>query len=440
MNQGERQVASTLSEIRKDHIERYRFAAERLKDKTIIDCACGIGYGSKLLAEKNTHVKAVDIDQEAIDYGKKHYFHDRLSYVVADASTIGPFTGYDAIVSFETIEHLKDPLPMLRRFAQTADTLICSVPNELIFPYHDNILYHHRHYTPEQFEELLNNAGYEVEEWHGQAGPESEVEPNIQGRTLIAVCKVSERPARNTYRQLPKPTPHSIAIVAMGSSSATYTRLASNLGGRHKVADEIWAINSMGNVIRHDLLFHMDDCRIQESRAAANPEGNVSSMLKWLKDHPRFITSKAYPEYPGANEFPLEEVINRVGTMYLNGTVAYAVAYAMYIGVKKICLFGCDYSYSNAHKAESGRGCVEFLLGMASARGIHVEVANDSTLLDANVDDSMRFYGYDAYDVTTERTDKGIKVTKAEREFLPTAEEIEKRYNHEIKQCMNEQK
>jgi hypothetical protein len=49
-------------------------------------------------------------------------------------------------------------------------------------------------------------------------------------------------------------------------------------------------------------------------------------------------------------------VINSCGIAYFNNTAAYAVAYAVHIGVKKITLFGCDYTYPNAHDAEKGRG------------------------------------------------------------------------------------
>ncbi|HSH28682.1 MAG TPA: hypothetical protein VK971_02150 [Thiohalobacter sp.] len=229
--------------------------------------------------------------------------------------------------------------------------------------------------------------------------------------------------------------PRSVAIVAMGMSAATYVRRASNEGTRGRVADEVWAINSMGSVIQHDLLFHMDDCKVQEARAKRDPQGNVAGLVSWLRDHPRFMTSKAYPDYPGAIEFPLQDVINTLGIAYFNNTVAYAVAYAMYLGFEKIALYGCDYSYENGHKAEKGRGCVEFLLGSAAARGIHIEVASDSTLLDANVDESMRFYGYDASDVELAHTDDGVIVTLTERDTLPSAEEIEVRYNREP-QCV----
>ena len=227
--------------------------------------------------------------------------------------------------------------------------------------------------------------------------------------------------------------PESVAIVAMGTSHSSYTKLVANLGNRRRVADETWVINAMGSALEHDLLFHMDDCKVQESRAERDPKGNIASMVEWLRNHPRFFTSKVYEDYPGAIEFPLEQVINKLGISYFNNTVAYAVAYAMFLDVKTIKIFGADYTYANLHKAEKGRGCVEFLLGAAAARGIRIEVASDSTLLDANVPEDQRFYGYDACSVKLENTERGIIVHRTPRDALPSAEEIEKRYSHEPK-------
>ena len=435
MNPGERQVAPTLEGIRRDHIARYQFAAQRLRELSVIDVGCGVGYGAKLLAAAGRcRVKAADRDEVAIQYARQHYADEKVTYVVADADNLGPFAAMDAAVAFEVIEHLEDPLPMLRRLARYCERLICSVPNELVFPYR-NYKYHYRHYTPEQFCHLLADAGWGVDEWWGQAGPESDLERDTQGRTVVAVCAKSGLPDRDAWKRLPAVAPPGVgkvAIVAMGKSAGTYLNLCAALGDRHRVADQTWAINSMGGAIQHDLLIHMDDCKVQEARAAAQPNGNVAGMVRWLKQHPRFYTSRVYDDYPGAMEYPLQDVVDNIGTTYLNNTVAYAVALAIKERASHIALHGCDYSYQDLHKAERGRGCVEFLLGLAAARGIAIEVAGDSSLLDANVKDGMRLYGYDAYDVRFEREKNGrLIVRKDLRKTLPSAAEMEQRYCYE---------
>src|SRR3990167_2274084 len=122
------------------------------------------------------------------------------------------------------------------------------------------------------------------------------------------------------------------AIVALGQSGIEFVREAEALGGRQQIADEVWAINGYGDVIQCDRIFHMDDVRIQEARAAAGNK-KIGRMLAWMKQHPGpIITSRAHPDYPGLVAFPLEAVINSVahGRAYFNGTVAYAVALAIH--------------------------------------------------------------------------------------------------------------
>ena len=92
--------------------------------------------------------------------------------------------------------------------------------------------------------------------------------------------------------------------------------------------------------------------------------------------------------------FPLKEVATELGYCYFNNTVAYAMAYAIWSKVKKICLYGIDYTYKNVSMAEAGRACVEFWCAIAVSKGIKLEVASSSTLLDTNVPDNEKLYGY----------------------------------------------
>lgn len=230
--------------------------------------------------------------------------------------------------------------------------------------------------------------------------------------------------------------PDHVAIIGLGPSCAVFFELAKGLGGASSYCDEVWGINAIGDVLRCDRIFHMDDVLVQEARAKERPGSNIAAMVKWLKTHPGPIyTSIARPDYPGMIAFPLEEVLNagldnNGGAPYFNSTAAYAVAYAVHIGVKKISLFGIDYTMPNAHKAEQGRACVEFWLGIAAARGIEITVPEQSSLLDACAPEAERLYGYDCADVILEaRDDGGVKV-RFEDKPVPAAAEIEHRYDH----------
>lgn len=227
-------------------------------------------------------------------------------------------------------------------------------------------------------------------------------------------------------------TPKHVAIIGLGPSCEQFVDLSKRLGGRQEAADEVWCINALGNVLACDRIFHMDDVRVQEIRAKASPDSNIAHMLTWMKKHKGPIyTSRVHPAYKGLVEFPLEKVVNDLGFAYLNSTAAYAVAYAIHIGVKKISLFGIDFTYPNSHDAEKGRGCVEFLLGIAAARGIAIRIAGLSSLLDTCLPQQERLYGYDCVDMKFTRTNAGKWAVKfTERETFPTAEEIEHRYDH----------
>lgn len=225
--------------------------------------------------------------------------------------------------------------------------------------------------------------------------------------------------------------PLHIAILGLGPSLEEYVNVVKRLGGRHKYCDETWGINAVGDVVQCDRVIHMDDVRIQEIRAEARPESNIAAMLDWMRRHPGpIVTSRAHKDYPGTEDFPLEAVLNDLQHPYLNNTAAYALAFAIHIGASKISLFGCDYTYPNAHDAERGRACLEFWCGWASAKGIKLVIPKVSSLMDACYPQAERLYGYDTLDVALSFDGARLKVGLTPHDRLPTADEIEDRYDH----------
>lgn len=226
--------------------------------------------------------------------------------------------------------------------------------------------------------------------------------------------------------------PGHVAIIGMGPSHAAYVALTMRLGGRRAYADETWGINAIGDVLACDRIFHMDDLAVQEARAARAPESNIAKMLDWLRECDRPVyTSRLRPGYPGLIEFPLQAVLKArldgTGQPYFNSTAAYAVVFAIFLGVKRISLFGIDYTLPNVHSAERGRACVEYWLGVAASRGIEITVPEQSSLLDACAPERELLYGYDLTDVTI---GEGGEVTFTDRPDPPSAEEVERRYDH----------
>lgn len=438
MRDGERQVAPTVDGIRADHVKRYEWAARTLAASSrVVDFACGVGYGTRILLRAGHKPIGYDIDDEALAYARQHYQGSGgiPQFKRMDGNEPGELPESDAAVCFETIEHLEDPRPLLKALRKAAPVLLASVPNEAVMPYEPEpgivYAYHFRHYTHDELNALLAECGWQATQWFGQAGPESCVESDINGRTLLARAERADLPA--VSHEEPEPRGKHLAIVALGPSSAEYLDIVKRQGGRSKFCDAVWAINAMGNVLDCDLVFHMDDIRIQEIRAQARPDSNIAAMVKWIKtSRVPVVTSRAHPDYPALVEFPLEDVLNHFGHEYFNSTLAYAIAMAIHTGqFSDISLFGCDYTYANAHDAEKGRACAEFWCGHAQARGIKIHLPKTTSLLDACHTRAERLYGYDCVDIEFEmQPDGSVRLKFSERDKLPSADAIERAYDH----------
>ena len=225
--------------------------------------------------------------------------------------------------------------------------------------------------------------------------------------------------------------PERVALVALGPSSLGYLMMAEQVGNKRRRYDEVWVINTYASVLKADLIFHMDDMRIQEIRAKADPNGKVAGMLQSFKelDTP-IMTSRAYKDYPTSIEYPLEEILNTFPYGYFTTTPPYALAYAQYLGVKELSLFGLDYDWPGARAVEGGKSCCEFWCGMLLASGMDVQMCLGSTLLGAQMRGPDRFYGYDTREVhATKGEDGRVTVEYKEVKDLPSAEAVEKKYS-----------
>lgn len=115
------------------HLERYQFAAQHAQGTSILDMACGCGYGTFLLAQQHPEkqVTGVDLDPEAIAYAQQHYQSDNLQFICANAEQFSALQPFDTIVSLETIEHLPCPVTLASnqvKLLSASGRLIASVP------------------------------------------------------------------------------------------------------------------------------------------------------------------------------------------------------------------------------------------------------------------------------------------------------------------------
>jgi|TARA_E500000318_G_C3491241_1_gene184445 hypothetical protein len=182
----------------------------------------------------------------------------------------------------------------------------------------------------------------------------------------------------------------SVAIVGLGNSFAEY--ILAKI--RSEEFDEVWAINAMSAVIYHDKCFMMDPpSRFLDTPNAGEQTNIMAKRLKTKTNIPIFSCTLD-DRCPDVVEYPLQKVLQKTKYAYLNNTVAYAFAYAVAEEVTDLHLYGIDFTHKNINFAEAGRACCEFWLAIAVAKGIKVNIAHNSSLLDTNVADDQKLYGY----------------------------------------------
>lgn len=132
-----------------EHEQRYRFFAERYVGLDVLDAACGVGYGSALIARSGAKsVVGIDIDAPTIAYAREHFARPGVAFAESAAEQLVQLgRTFDVVVSFETIEHLREPkrfLAEVRRVLRPGGLFICSTPNrdftgrqdQIANPYH----------------------------------------------------------------------------------------------------------------------------------------------------------------------------------------------------------------------------------------------------------------------------------------------------------------
>lgn len=161
---GERYLPGITGAIAEEHLHRYALAAHLTVGMRVLDIACGEGYGSALLAQGAASVVGVDVAADAVEHARRKYAANHLEFREGKAEAIPATDGeFDAVVSFETIEHLTDHAAFVaevRRVLKPGGLLIMSSPDK---HFYSEITgrqnsFHLRELHGEEFRGLLKGA------------------------------------------------------------------------------------------------------------------------------------------------------------------------------------------------------------------------------------------------------------------------------------------
>lgn len=144
------------------HWERYDFAKTFTKGKKVLDVACGSGYGTDILCrESGLPAIGLDIDAGAVEWANNYYGRENLRYIKIENDNWPIEDGsIDLVVSFETIEHCREPENFLKEISRVLSRdgqLLISTPfNDTPGRFHPDNEYHLREYNWQEFDDLLS--------------------------------------------------------------------------------------------------------------------------------------------------------------------------------------------------------------------------------------------------------------------------------------------
>lgn len=126
---------------------------------TILDAACGAGFGTYTLSQGASAAVGVDLAPEAIVEARARYRAPGLSYLLMDVTKLAFRTAiFDAVISQDTIEHVPDDEDFVAeagRVLRPGGIFIVFTPYREVHTTTPENPYHLREYSPETLRSIL---------------------------------------------------------------------------------------------------------------------------------------------------------------------------------------------------------------------------------------------------------------------------------------------
>lgn len=220
---------------------------------------------------------------------------------------------------------------------------------------------------------------------------------------------------------LPPKRPRTVAIVACGATQADWHNVNYTYERKVPRVDVVWSLNKALRTVKCDLGFVMDDlvgeCRRSPEYAADLAELQVPIITSTVDPQVKALLPKVdlwpYPvaavihfagclilKHRGSSYAEIKARPDRVhfyaqhAANYLHNSVPYMLAYALFLGMQGVQLWGADYTFPGQEAREDDRANCEYWVGMLRMAGVELYVSPRTTLL--NQRQQPYLYGFGA--------------------------------------------
>lgn len=212
--------------------------------------------------------------------------------------------------------------------------------------------------------------------------------------------------------------PKRVAIIGLGPTSQDWHAAHVQYTPPLDPVDEVWTVNKGFRTVKADMVFIMDDL-VDEARKSPRygdeiaacdipvVTSTVDALVKerWpralrypLKEVMQFWGAQLIHKRTGNTEINADEALN-VGlgdAGYIFNSIPYMLAYAGFIGVNNISLWGVDYTFPGAPAREDDRANAEFwIAALQFGLGVAFQYPSRTTICNRNLLSADRtFYGF----------------------------------------------
>lgn len=231
--------------IEAEHLARYRWASQAVEGRSVLDAACGVAYGSRMLAQAGAReVIGVDL-AAAVLTAVESEMPPEVQLRPGDLHDLEFEDGrFEVIVCFEAIEHITESgvvLDELRRVLAPGGLLLISSPNRGVYP--DGNPHHLHELTVEELSEELNARFRHVQLFHQDDFLASAVYVNDE-------LRAGEEAEIRWHGAAPDPERSELYVVAAASDGdLPPLHSVGQLGGTLELSGWLSAISHLDQVI-----------------------------------------------------------------------------------------------------------------------------------------------------------------------------------------------